>query len=67
MDVDGYNFLPAVRDEIHNLHSARDDSRDDSLRKNFSQPLENFYRHGGGDADNLSADILFCGVAVDGR
>ena len=66
VDVDGDNFLPNVRDEVHNLHIAGDDARDDFLCKIFRAALENVYRNCDEYADNLSADSNFRGVAVDG-
>ena len=65
VDFDGDNIFPAVRDEIHNLHLAGDDSRDDFSSKVFREPLENVFRRGIECADSLSVGILFRGVAAD--
>ena len=63
---DGDNFFPTVRDKIYNLHIARDDSRCNFNGAVFRRALENFNGRGRRDADNLSADFIFYGVAADG-
>ena len=64
LGVDGRNFLPTLRDEIRHVHIARDDSRNDFFGALLRKSLENFYRHGGRDADNFPVGTVHDCIAA---
>ena len=61
VDVDGYNFLPAVRDEIRDVHIARDDSRRNFRGTLPRQSVENFSVDGGRVDYNFPVAVVHSG------
>ena len=61
--VDGRYLLSAVRDEIRNLHAARDDTRRDFHGALPRQSVAAVRRRGGRDADTLPVFDVLRGVA----
>lgn len=56
--ADGDNIFPTVRDEICNVHLARDDARNDFPGAVLRESLEIIFGRHSKHVDNLSAGVL---------
>ena len=63
--VDGDNIFPTVRDEICNVHFARDDARNDFPSAVLRESLEIIFGRHGKHIDNLSAGVLLRSTPAD--